>query len=322
MKTGLFIICFGSIIILAHSEEYSFQEEPNSTAYIYYNNVDPYHPRYRDYNRGYYRNDPALYHTETRDPYGYYDGYYDDTVRNKAESEYYRNKINYYRELEEETPTYIPVPTPVPVPVQVPTPAYPVQTQVQNQTYPVQTPPVNTPIKPAGNYASTPTSTLQSTTDAQLKKKIIDSLKNSVLVSGIGQMQVDVSGGSVNLSGFVQTTDIKNRIEAYVRNIEGVKIVNNKLEVVRINGSKPEQSSSISGELDKEQRLIDLELHAKINEIIQHGENKNVFFDVKDGEVILTGSVDKSEDLQNLDSIIRKLPGVRSLDNRVKIPEQ
>ncbi|HKG22676.1 MAG TPA: BON domain-containing protein [Blastocatellia bacterium] len=108
---------------------------------------------------------------------------------------------------------------------------------------------------------------------------------------------------SVTLSGKVDTNDARDAAEGVVKGIEGVKSVNNQLQVVpeekrrEVNAKDEKINDDIEKALDSDPDLQDLSLSVDSNA----------------GVVTLRGTVDNEEQLLKAAQALRKIPGVKSV---------
>ena len=121
-------------------------------------------------------------------------------------------------------------------------------------------------------------------------------------VSGFAT-DVDTNGGVVTLSGKVDEQVNKSAAEEVARGIEGVKSVNNQLQVVpdakrsQVNAADDKIEDDIKKAMDADAGLKDLGLRVDSNA----------------GVVTLDGSVDAQDQLVKAAQAIRKIPGVKSV---------
>ena len=121
-------------------------------------------------------------------------------------------------------------------------------------------------------------------------------------VSGFAT-DVDTNGGVVTLSGKVDEQTNKSAAEEVTRGIEGVKSVNNQLQVVpdakrsQVNAADDKIEDGIKKAMDADAGLKGLGLSVDSNA----------------GVVTLDGSVDTHDQLVNAAQAIRKIPGVKSV---------
>jgi len=114
---------------------------------------------------------------------------------------------------------------------------------------------------------------------------------------------VDAKDGVVTLTGKVDTNEVKTAAEQVARKVEGVRNVNNQLQVVpeaqrhEINAADDKIKNEIQKLMDSDSKLQNLSLSVDSNA----------------GVVSLDGSVDTVEQLWQAAQAIRKVPGVKAV---------
>lgn len=114
---------------------------------------------------------------------------------------------------------------------------------------------------------------------------------------------VDTNNGTVTLSGKVDTEQAKTAATEVARGIDGVKSVNNQLQVVpdakrkEVNAADDKIKDSVKKALDNDPQLKGLGLSADSNA----------------GVVTLSGTVDTHEQLVKAAEAVRKIPGVKGV---------
>jgi hyperosmotically inducible protein len=117
------------------------------------------------------------------------------------------------------------------------------------------------------------------------------------------ETDVDVKDGVVTLTGKVDTNEVKTETERVARKVEGVRNVNNQLQVV------PEARR-------KEVNAADNKIKEEIQKLMDSDpklQNLSLSVDSNAGVVSLDGSVDTVEQLWQAAAAIRKVPGVKSV---------
>ena len=120
------------------------------------------------------------------------------------------------------------------------------------------------------------------------------------------QTDVDSKDGVVTLSGKVDTNEAKSGATEVARGIDGVKSVDNQLQVVpeakrkEVNAADDKIEDGIKTAMKNDAKLKDLSLTAKANA----------------GVVTLDGSVDTPQQLYEAAQAVRAVPGVKSVDTR------
>jgi len=117
---------------------------------------------------------------------------------------------------------------------------------------------------------------------------------------------VDTKDGVVTLSGKVDTTEAKTAATEVARGIDGVKNVDNQLQVVpealrkQVNETDDKIEDAIKNAMRNDAKLKDLSLTSKVNA----------------GVVTLDGSVDTQQQLLDAASAIRAVTGVKTVDTK------
>ncbi len=117
------------------------------------------------------------------------------------------------------------------------------------------------------------------------------------------QIATTVSKGMVTLEGEVDFGTQRDDAQRAIRNLAGVRAIINKIEV------KPPPVSS-----DRVRTAIEaaLERHAE-------REARRVSMDIRDGRVILSGSVGSWSERQAVIGAVRGTPGVKAVDDKLRI---
>jgi hyperosmotically inducible periplasmic protein len=117
------------------------------------------------------------------------------------------------------------------------------------------------------------------------------------------ETEVDTKDGVVTLTGKVDTNDAKAAADEVAKKIEGVKGVNNQIQVVpeakrnEVNATDDKIKSEISKTIESDPKLKDLSLAVDSNA----------------GVVSLDGTVDTNEELLYAAQTMRKISGVKSV---------
>lgn len=124
------------------------------------------------------------------------------------------------------------------------------------------------------------------------------------------EINVDTDEGVVTLFGIVPTEAVKNAAQAEANKVSGVKSVENQLEVVASSQKKVVEAKD--ADLQKDLALV----------FKGRAEFKHLTTEVKNGTVRLTGTVSSGWDELNALRIVRALPGVRGVEDQLKIDEK
>jgi len=130
-------------------------------------------------------------------------------------------------------------------------------------------------------------------------------MKSNVSVSST---KVDVKDGVVTLTGSADSVAQKELTETYVREVEGVKRVNNSLVV-----AKPVEPPRTMGDV-----LDDASITAQVKyALLTHHSTSAIDTKVstKDGMVIITGEADNDAERDLVTKLVQAVRGVRSVRN-------
>ena len=117
------------------------------------------------------------------------------------------------------------------------------------------------------------------------------------------ETDVDVKEGVVTLTGKVDTAEVRSEAEQVTRKVEGVRNVNNQLQVVP-EARRQEVNAADNRIKDEIQKLMDSD--SKL-------QNLSLSVDSNAGVVSLDGSVDTVEQLWHAAQVFRKVPGVKAV---------
>jgi len=138
--------------------------------------------------------------------------------------------------------------------------------------------------------------------DSWITLKVKLALLAESLTSGY-ETEVDTKDGAVTLTGKVDTNEARAEMDSTARKIEGVKSVNDQIQVVpdakrkEVNAADNKIKDEIGKVIDNDPKLKALPLAVDSNA----------------GVVSLDGTVDTNEQLLYTAQAIRKVPGVRSV---------
>jgi hyperosmotically inducible periplasmic protein len=126
------------------------------------------------------------------------------------------------------------------------------------------------------------------------------------------QIDVETYKGTVQLNGFVDSSESKERAAEVARNTKGVTAVRNNL-TVRAN------DRSAGGTVD------DSAITAKVKAALAQDARvkaHQVNVETRDGVVQLSGFVESSEAKQTAEELARKVDNVKSVDNEIDVKQQ
>lgn len=143
--------------------------------------------------------------------------------------------------------------------------------------------------------------------DDFIAKQIDNTLASGWFSKGYDNVSYDVDNGQVILSGDVKTLDEKIKIEKEVAKIEGIKSIDNEIVV---------NDMKSSGRSDEE---IGQEIFNTLKSgWFSKGYDK-VTFEINNGRVMLLGRVEKLDDKNNIEKSLRKIEGIREINNQIAI---
>jgi osmotically-inducible protein OsmY len=166
----------------------------------------------------------------------------------------------------------------------------------------------------------------QRNSDQEIHKKIQDTLSSGWFSKGFQNVMFDVNNGNVNLRGSVDTLDDKNKVESSVRDIDGVRQVNNQITVTpdttRSSGDSRNQYAQKYPQ-DTAANQQDRDLNAKIRDKLSGGwfskGYETIVIKTTNGVVVLSGTVDRIEDGQKIANDIKAIEGVKSVNNQLTV---
>lgn len=158
---------------------------------------------------------------------------------------------------------------------------------------------------------------LSHVSDQDLARIVNEKIGSGWFSRGYDWVNIQVTHGVVTLSGDVATMNDKEKIERKVRNIEGVKDVNNNIHV-----QEPILKENWYSQ-DMYATRIDQQLNREIRNMMRRSwvwdGYKDVFLDTNNGVVTLVGSVKNLHDQQKIMTEIQKIRGVRDVRSNLKI---
>lgn len=162
--------------------------------------------------------------------------------------------------------------------------------------------------------------------DDEIAKHVHDILAGNWLTGGYPNVSFDVNNGTVNLRGVVDAQDEKNRIEQAAKNIEGVKAVRSEITVgiPPINQKAKKNHSKKNGETTfskdsaetERDRAINTRLRERIGRWNPRGY-ETIVITTTNGAVVITGMIDRVDDIQRISNEAKNVEGVRSVRNQV-----
>jgi len=162
--------------------------------------------------------------------------------------------------------------------------------------------------------------------DQAISQKVHDSLTGGWLSKGYQNVSYDISNGTVTLRGNVDSQDNKDSIDATIKKIDGVKQVNNQITVVKPDTNKDSEAKLQASEKkyprDTAASFQDRELNAKIRDKLSSGwfskASDTIILRTQDGLVVITGAVEKPEDIQKVTDQVKSVDGVDTVNNQLQ----
>lgn len=146
-----------------------------------------------------------------------------------------------------------------------------------------------------------------SESDRKIYEKIRDLLKGGTFSKSYDNVNFNVNNGHVIVTGTIQKESDRKDFVKKVENIDGVKDVENRIQVI---------------EKDKSD-VSDAKIEEKIKDILKGGmfskAYQNVNAEVMNRNVVLTGSVSTEDDKRDLAKKIEKIDGVKVVENRIVV---
>lgn len=144
--------------------------------------------------------------------------------------------------------------------------------------------------------------------DSTITTKVKSALLGDDTVKGL-DIQVETSKGEVQLSGFVDSQDQIDRAVTVAKGVEGVKNVNNKMEVK-------------AGESTVGEKIDDGIITTKVKAALLAEEGVNstdITVETNEGVVQLSGFVDDQGQIDKAAEVTRKVEGVKDVKNELAV---
>lgn len=171
-----------------------------------------------------------------------------------------------------------------------------------------------------------------SSSDTKISKEIQDNLKSGWFSRGYEDVTAEVVNGTVTLRGTVDTQDEKQKIEDKVRKVNGVVNVINQINVGRKSTYNSQSNrnyvadntaSDTKYSQDTAATDADRNINKKIREKLGDGwftkGYKNIQLNTSNGNVTVTGFVNKDSDVQYITDEIKKIDGVKAVNNQITV---
>ena len=178
----------------------------------------------------------------------------------------------------------------------------------------------------------------QNTSDQEIAQKVHDSISAGWFSKGYQDVSFDVRNGVVSLRGSVNAQDDRSKIEDSIRKINGVRQVNNQINVK--NGSTTSSANTPYGTTntqnissdstagknfpqDTAASNEDRQINNKIRERLSNGWFSKTYdtlvIRTNNGVVTITGTVERQDDVQNVGDQVKGIAGVRSVNNQLRV---
>lgn len=175
------------------------------------------------------------------------------------------------------------------------------------------------------NYGSQRVDSQKAVSDQEINNRVKNALSSGWFSSGYQGVTVDVNNGKVTLRGAVDTLENKNKVEDAVRKIDGVRQVSNQITVAKagaVGYSDLElQNTQKKYPQDSAANAQDRQINAKIRDKLGNGYftkgYEALIIRTNNGFVVISGTVDKVDDIQKINDQVKDVEGVRSVSNQV-----
>lgn len=172
--------------------------------------------------------------------------------------------------------------------------------------------------------------------DQEIAKDVHEVLAGGWFSKGYPNVSFDVNNGVVTIRGVVETLEDKTKLDESLRKVDGIRQVNNQLTVTGQKASANYQRNS-NGYMADTDKMVkekthpqdtaatdsDKTINAKIRDKLSGGwfatGYETIIIRTANGVVTITGTVDKFEDLDKINSEIKKIDGVKSVNNQLKV---
>lgn len=164
--------------------------------------------------------------------------------------------------------------------------------------------------------------------DQELTQKLHDTLSAGWLSKGYPNVSYEVLNGRVVLKGTVESEDDRNKIEDNIRKINGVRQVNNQIRVVGPTAYESRIADNVTKARDAEKKYPqdsastepDRILNGKIRDQLSGwftSQYDNLVISTNNGVVTITGMVDNDDELKKINDKLKKVNGIKSINNQV-----
>lgn len=170
--------------------------------------------------------------------------------------------------------------------------------------------------------------------DQDIMQKIQDKIGSGWFSKGYQGVNYDVRNGTVTLRGSVETPEDKSKVEDSVRKINGVRQVFNLIIIRPAQSASSDYRSrdSYTTSSDKnfpndfastqQDRDLNNKIRSKLSGTWFGKSYDTLVLRTNNGFVVISGFVEKPEDLQKINERLKDIQGIRSLNNQVQVRAQ
>lgn len=176
------------------------------------------------------------------------------------------------------------------------------------------------------NQAMTNQAMTLTATDQEIATQVRDTLKGGWFGKSFDKVNFDVTHGTVTLRGNVESLKDKTSLEDKIRKIQGVKQVIN--QIVSTNNEvslNNDAMAATAAHPDFAATDDDRALNAKIREKLKGGwlskGYDTIILRTNNGIVIISGFVEKPEDVQKVSDKVKEVDGVKGVNNLVTVQQ-
>jgi len=177
------------------------------------------------------------------------------------------------------------------------------------------------------NSGSQKSGSQKAASDQEITKKVRDILSSGWFSKGFQEVSFDVYNGNVNLRGTVDTLENKNKVEDSVKELDGVIQVNNQITVTKKTTS-PYSDSQLQASENKypqdsavtnQDRQLNAKIRAKLNGGWFSKGIETLVIKTANGVVVISGTVDKFEDIQKVNDQLKDIDGIKTVNNQLTV---
>ena len=166
--------------------------------------------------------------------------------------------------------------------------------------------------------------------DQEIYQKIQEKLNSGWFSKGFESVSFGVRNGDVLLRGSVETIEDKNKVEDNVRKVDGVRRINNQIRIDKESANDYKDTQLQDSEKkyphDQASNQQDRQINAKIRDKLGNGwfskGYDNIEIKTTNGTVMLSGTVDNTDEIQKINNQIKEIEGVRKVDIQLSVKNQ